>query len=102
MDEIQNAPKIFIGFKDPLGFYKNIKEVYITEEKKTKEKQREFKSDLNEILKGRYKSENQNIVIKNIKTLYESRENLSNCLMIFLELYLKLNTKQNLERGSKY
>ena len=38
MDEIQNAPKIFIGFKDPLGFYKNIKEVYITEEKKSKRK----------------------------------------------------------------
>ena len=27
------APKTFIGFKGPLGFYKNIKEGYITLEK---------------------------------------------------------------------
>ena len=27
---------------------------------------------------------------------------LSNCLMIILELYLKLNTKQNTENVSKY
>ena len=27
---------------------------------------------------------------------------LSNGLMVILELYLKLNTKQNLEKGSNY
>ena len=35
----KSAPKTFIGFKGPLGFYKNIKEAYITlkkAEKKTK------------------------------------------------------------------
>ena len=51
----------FEGFKGPLGFYKNIKDRYIALEK-TEEKQKElFKSDLNEILKGRHKSENQKL-----------------------------------------
>ena len=33
-----------------------------------------FKSDIIEIVKGRNKSEEQKSAIKNIKTLYESRE----------------------------
>ena len=33
-------------------------------------------ADLNEILKGSYKSENQKCVIKNIKRLYEAREKM--------------------------
>ena len=52
------APKTFIGFKGPLGFYKNIKEGYITLEK-SKEKQKEFKSDVNKIVKGSKKSRDQ-------------------------------------------
>ena len=46
----------------------------------------------------RYKSEEQNSEIKNIKTLYESREKISDCLMIILKLYMKLNTKQSMEK----
>ena len=38
-----------------------------------------------------------------IKTLYESqKKKLSNYLIIVLELYLKLNTKQVMEKVSKY
>ena len=59
----KSAPKAFHG---PLGFYKNIKEGYITLEK-AEEKQKEFTSDLNEILKGRYQSENEKSVIKILK-----------------------------------
>ena len=66
----KSGPKVFIELKGLLGFYKNIKKGYITIEK-AEEKQKEFKSDLNEILKGKYKSENQKSVIKNIKTLYK-------------------------------
>ena len=53
----ESAPKSVIGFKGPPGFRKNIKESYITLEK-AKEKQKVFKSDLNEKLKGKYKSKN--------------------------------------------
>ena len=51
----ESAPKNFIIFKGALGFYKNVKDGYITLEK-GEEKQKESKSGLNEILKGRSKS----------------------------------------------
>ena len=57
------------------------------------------------IVKGIKKSEDQKTAIKNIKTLYESQEKViqitSNYLMIIPELYLKLDTKQNMEKVSK-
>ena len=52
----KTASKNFIAFKGPLGFYKNIKEGYITLEK-TEEKQKEFKSEINDIVTGSKKSE---------------------------------------------
>ena len=48
-----------------------------------------FKSNLNEISKGRNKSEEQKSSLENNKLLYESQE-----VMILLQLYLGLNTKQ--------
>ena len=58
------------------------------------------------IVKRIKKSEDQKTAIKNIKTLYESQEKViqitSNYLMIIPELYLKLDTKQNMEKVSKY
>ena len=53
-----------------------MKEGDITLEK-AEEKQKEFKSDLNEISKRRYKPENEKSSIKNIKTLYKSREKVT-------------------------
>ena len=69
----KGASKNVIGSKDPLGFYKNIKEGYITLRKVT-EKQKEFKLEINKLVKRGKKSEEQISVINNIKTLYESRE----------------------------
>ena len=59
------APKIFISFKDPLVFYKNIKGGYITLEK-GQQNQNKFKSDLNEIVTGKleYNTEEQKGVIR--------------------------------------
>ena len=54
----KTAPKIFIASKGLLGFYKNIKEGYIALEKAEK-KQKEFKSEIKEIVKGSRKSEEQ-------------------------------------------
>ena len=45
----KNIPKHFIGFKGPLGFYRSIKECYIKLEK-AEEEQKEFKSEINEIV----------------------------------------------------
>ena len=65
------ALKTFIGFKGPLGFYRNIMEDYLALEK-TKEEQKEFKSKINERVIGKKKSEDQKSTIDNIKTLYKS------------------------------
>ena len=59
--------------KDPLTFFKNIKKGNITLGK-AEEEQKEFKSELKEIVKGIKKSKDQESAINNIKTLYESRE----------------------------
>ena len=45
------APKTLIFFKDPLCFYRNVKETYMTLEK-AEEEQKEFKSKVNEIVIG--------------------------------------------------
>ena len=95
------APKTFIGFKDPLDFYKNIEKGYITLDKAEKE-QKEFKFKINEIVIGCKRSQDPKKAIKNIKTLTNHKKNLSSCLMIILELSLKLNAKQNIEKVSKY
>ena len=60
-----------------------------------------FKSNLNEISKGGFKSYEQNMT-KNVKLLYKSQEAVINYLIIILQLYLRLNTKQNMEKVSKY
>ena len=66
---------------------------------KAEEDQEQFKSDLNEITRqnSKKKSEDQIRTIENIKNLYKS-----NCIMIMLKLYLKLSTKQNMEKDLKY
>ena len=96
----ESAPKIIVGFKGHLGFYKTIKEGNIIPNKAEK-KEKEFKSEINKIVKRGKKSEYQKSAINNIKTLYKPWEKLSNCLMIILELYLKVNAKQKMEKLSK-
>ena len=69
---------------------------------KTKQKLKKIKSDISEIAKRKNKSGEQKDAMKNIMALYESQEEVSNCLMIILKLYLILNAKQNMEKDSKY
>ena len=69
---------------------------------KTKQKLKKIKSDISEIAKRKNKSGEQKGAMKNIMALYESQEEVSNCLMIILKLYLILNAKQNMEKDSKY
>ena len=93
--------KKFLGFKGPLGFNQIVKEGYITLEK-AEEKQKEFKSKINKMVKGSKNSENQKNAKKILKNFANHEKKLSICLMIILEFYLKLNTKQNMEKISKY
>ena len=84
--------------------YKNIKEGYITLEK-AEEIQKEFKSEISKIEKIKNKLEEQKAKTNNIKQLkhfINNKKKLSNCFIIILELYLKWNTKQNMEKASKY
>ena len=71
----KSAPIKFLRFKTPLSFYRNIKDIHITL-KKVEKDQKEFKSDVNEKVRGNLslKSSDQFNTIKYIKTFYESRE----------------------------
>ena len=62
-----------------------------------KELQNIFKSNLNKISKGRFKSKEQKSALENIKLLTNHDKLLLNYLMIILQLHLKLNTKQSKE-----
>ena len=76
-------------------------ECYITLEK-AEVKQKQFKTKINEIVKGSKKSEEQKYAIKVLKHFRNHEKKLSNCLMIIPEFHLKLNTNQNMEKISKY
>ena len=73
---------------------------------KHQKKQKKIKkniSDINEIVKGGRKSEEETSAIKKIlKHFTNNQKKLSNCLMNILKLYLKLNIKQNMGKVSKY
>ena len=64
---------------------------------KAEENQNKFNFNIN-IIKQRDKSEEQKI----IKHYTNRKKKLSNRLMIILKLCLKLNTKQDVEKDSKY
>ena len=73
--------------------YNDIKNGHISLQKEDKIRE-EFILELNEILKGNpnHKSEDQ----------ISGQEKLLNSIMIILEWYLRLNTNQFVEKGSKY
>ena len=66
----KKVPKSFIDFKGPLGVYRSLKEGHKILEKE----QKKIKSNINEIIVGSKKSEEQKSTIKIIKTLYKSPE----------------------------
>ena len=69
----ESGPINCIGFKGPLGFLKNIRE--IMQHQKTQKNQKVFKPYLNVIARGKWehKSQKQKSTIQNIKTLQITR-----------------------------
>ena len=66
----KNTAKYFIALKGPLSFINNIKDGNVKLEK-WKENQEEFKLDLYEIVRGRYKSKKRESALKHLKIIYE-------------------------------
>ena len=67
---------------------------------KREQKKNIFKSDINEIINGRHRSERLKGAIKKIqKQFWNHNKKLSNCLMIILNLHLSLNIDQFMVNG---
>ena len=67
---------------------------------KREQKKNIFKSDINEIINGRHRSERLKGAIKKIqKQFWNHNKKLSNCLMIILNLHLSLNIDQFMVKG---
>ena len=90
-----------IGFKGPSCFYKNIKDGCTTLAKVEKDPPK-TKFDINEILKGRYKSKDQQSAKKISKPFTNHKEWLCTYLTIILNLHLRLNIDQFMEKDWKY
>ena len=66
-----------------------------------KELQNIFKTNLKDISKGRFKSEVKKIALENINLFTNLGKLLLNYLMNILQLHMKLNRNQNMEKVSK-
>ena len=85
-------------------WYEHFRKIQFSEMKleDVKELQNIFKPNLNEILKSRYKSEELKSALQNIMFITNLQKLLLNYLMTILQLYLRLNTNQFMEKISKY
>ena len=63
-----------------------------------KKLQNVFKLNLNEISKGRYKSEKQKSALENIKLLYEAQEAVIKLLNYYSLIVLRLNANQFMKK----
>ena len=106
--EDRNASKYFILFKDQLVIYNNITNSRITLQKEEKI-QEEYKSEVNEILKGNpnYKSKHQTSAIENIKKLDNRREKVIKFYNEFTKMVSGTRNKSRrtgniMEKSSKY
>ena len=63
-----------------------------------KEQQNIFKSNLNKTLEGRFKSKEQKGALKTFNCFTSREKLLLNYLMVILQLYLRLKTKQDMEK----
>ena len=94
----KSEDRILIKFNDfnrPLGLIRKIKDGSIDLEK-AKENEEKFRSNLSETTGGKwlYKSEEQKSATNNLnKCFTKQRKKSSNCLMIMLQLYLRLSMK---------
>ena len=66
-----------------------------------KKQQNEFKSNLIQTLKGRYKSEEQNNALESIKLLYESRKAVIESFHRYFLIYSEAKHEAKYERGLK-
>ena len=84
--------KMFDDFLNGIKLFRKIQsgEVKLEEAKKL---QNVFKSKLNEISRGWYKSEEQNITLENINLLYKSRNSVFKLFNDYSSIYLRLYTK---------
>ena len=96
----ESASKTSVDFKDPLVFYKSIKEGHITIEK-AEVKQKGFKFKLNEIVKGGKNSENHKSTINVIKTVHESREKVIKLFDDFFRILSETKCKAKYGEGLK-
>ena len=86
----------------PLKLFEDLKYSYVDPKEVLKNKAR-FKSDLGEIRRGgSNKSMDQKITIKNATNFFGLREKKLICLEVFPFCYLKLSTKQNMEKDLKH
>ena len=65
---------------------------------KAKKYQKIFKFNLNEIVKGRHKSKEKESALKILKYFTKNNKLLINYLMIILQLHLRLNITQFMEK----
>ena len=95
------ARKRFDDFNNEIELFRKIQsgEIKLEESKKL---QKIFKSNLNKILRGRFKSNEQKVHRKILNRVTNYEKLLLNYLIIIPQLYLRLNTKQNMEKDSKY
>ena len=96
-----NEPKDFGNYQTPLKLFEDLGDGNINS-KEVLKNQAGFKSDLSEIRIGGKKSPNQKNTIINITNFFDLREKIIDFLEIILFCYLKLSTKQNMEKDIKY
>ena len=93
------SPKDFSGYQNPVDLFINLRDGNVNPREVLKN-QIDFKSGLGIIKKRnpKSKSEDQISVIQNVQNLFDLREKIFFFLKIILFCYLKLNTKQNMEK----
>ena len=96
---MKKVPKDFRDYQNPLKVLENLRDSEVNEKEVLRGKVK-LKSDLNEIRLGGNKSIDQKRTTGNIILFFNIRQKVF--LRIILFCYLKLSTKQNMEKDLKY
>ena len=97
------SPNDFSNYQKSINLFINLRDRNINP-KEVLKNQINFKSYLGQIKKGNpnLKSKDQINVMQNVEIFFDLREKIIGFLEIILFCYLKLNTKQNMEKFSKH
>ena len=100
---VRRSPKYFSDYQNLIDLFINSRDGNVNSREVLKNTI-DFKSDLGKIKKGnpKSKSEDQKWLIQNVQKCFDLREKKIFCLEIILFWYLKLSTKQNMEKEWKY